>query len=178
MNASFSRLALGFLCLGALTGCGAPALYRPYADTGSYGYSEVHIAKGRYEVFFHGPHDLDDAAAKNYAIVRAAEIGRQNGFTHFRLASSRVRRERSSEITRDPELFPTYPWTGESLSREERDRRRWEEARRRRQQNMHVTVREEPVVQLTVQYRNEDCDDCLSVAEKVRDAVDRGILKP
>jgi hypothetical protein len=160
-----------------LSACAAPALYRPYADTGSYGYSEVNIAKNRYEVYFHGPSDLDDAAAKNFAIVRAAEIGRQNGFTYFRLANTRIRRETSSEIRREPELFPRHGWTGESLSREERERRAWEDSRRRRQR-LSMTVKEEPVVQLTVQYRNEDCDDCLSVESKVREAVEQGILKP
>lgn len=160
-----------------LCACAAPALYRPYADSGSYGYSEVNIAKNRYEVYFHGPSDLDDATAKNYAIVRAAEIGRQNGFTYFRLANTRIRRERSSEILREPELFPQNPWTGESLTREQREQRAWEDSRRRRQR-MSVSVKEEPVVQLTVQYRDEDCNDCLTVDSKVREAVDRGILKP
>ena len=176
MNFGLKQLVV-FSTAALLSACSAPALYRPYADTGSYGYSEVEIAKNRYEVFFHGPSDIDDATAKNYAIVRAAEIGRANGFTHFRLANSRVRREVSREITSEPELFPQYRWTGESLSREERERRAWEESRRRRQRS-RMTVKEEPVVQMTVQYRNEDCDDCLAVATKVQESVDRGILKP
>ena len=169
------RLIMG-MAMG-LCACAAPALYRPYADTGSYGYSEVQIAKNRYDVYFHGPSDLDDAAAKNYAIVRAAEIGRQNGFTYFRLAGTRIRRERSREILREPELFPQNPWTGENLTREQREQRAWEDSRRRRQR-ASMSVKEEPVVQLTVQYRDEDCDDCLTVASKVNEAVDRGILKP
>ena len=172
------RVFSGLLAVAlGLTACSAPALYRPYADTGSYGYSEVNIAKNRYEVYYHGPSDLDDATAKNYAIVRAAEIGRQNGFTYFRLANTRIRRERSSEILREQELFPQNPWTGESLTREQREQRAWEDSRRRRQR-MSVSVKEEPVVQLTVQYRNEDCDDCLTVASKVDEAVGQGILKP
>jgi hypothetical protein len=159
----------------ALAACSAPALYRPYADSGSYGYSEVNIAKNRYEVFFHGPSDLDDAAAKNFAIVRAAEIGRRNAFPYFRVAGSKVRRETTREFL-EPELFPQNRWTGESLTREERERRAWEDSRRRRQRR--ATLKEEPVVQLTVYYRTEDCDDCLSVEEKVREAVEQGILKP
>jgi hypothetical protein len=165
-----SCIALAF-CLSA---CSAPALYRPYADTGSYGYSEVNVAKNRYEVFFHGPSDIDDAAAKNFAIVRAAELGRQNGFAYFRLANSRVRRETYREVL-EPELFPRNQWTGESMSREERERRAWEDSRRRRQRV--VTLKPEPVVQLTVQYRNEDCEDCLEVAAKVSEALEQGILK-
>ena len=161
----------------AFCACSAPALYRPYADTGSYGYSEVNVAKNRYEVFFHGPSDIDDATAKNFAIVRAAEIGRQNGFTYFRLANSKIRRETSTEVLREPELFPQNRWTGESLTHAEREQRAWEESRRRRQR-LSMTVKEEPVVQLTVQYRNEDCEDCLSVAAKVQEAAGQGILKP
>ena len=175
-----TRFQPGKLYVGialVLCACAAPALYRPYADTGSYGYSEVNIAKNRYDVYFHGPSDLDDATAKNYAIVRAAEIGKQNGFLYFRLASTRIRRETSYEALREPELFPEHPWTGENLTREEREQRAWEDSRRRRQR-MSTSVKEEPVVQLTVQYRDEDCDDCLSVESKVREAVEQGILKP
>jgi hypothetical protein len=167
-----------FACIAAVLGaCSAPALYRPYADSGSYGFSEVNIAKNRYDVYFHGPSDLDDAAAKNYAIIRAAEIGKQNGFIYFRLASTRIRREVSFEAVREPELFPANPWTGENLTREERERRAWEDSRRRRQK-MSTTRTEEPVVQLTVQYRNEDCDDCLTVESKIQEAIEQGILKP
>jgi hypothetical protein len=160
-----------------LSGCAAPMLYRPYADTDSYGYSEVNVAKNRYEVFYHGPADIDDAAAKNYAIVRAAEIGKQNGFAYFRIASSKIRREKSTRVVREPELFPANPWSPSTLSREERERREWEDSRRRRQR-VSMTTTEEPVVQLTVQYRDEDCDDCLKVDTKIDEAVKLGILKP
>jgi hypothetical protein len=166
------KFALGALLLAA---CSAPALYRPYADSGSYGYSEVNIAKNRYEVFFHGPADLDDAAAKNFAIARAAEIGKRNGFLYFRVANSRVRRETTREYL-EPELFPQNRWTGESLTREERERRAWEDSRRRRQRV--VALKPEPVAQLNVYFRNDDCEDCLSVEEKLREAVEQGILKP
>ena len=137
----------------------------------------MNIAKNRYDVYFHGPSDLDDATAKNFAIVRAAEIGKRSGFTYLRLASARIRREVSFEAVREPELFPANPWTGENLTREERERRAWEDSRRRRQK-MSTTRTEEPVVQLTVQYRNEDCDDCLNVESKVHEGIEQGILKP
>jgi hypothetical protein len=137
----FRKLALCALLLAA---CSGPALYRPYADSGSYGYSEVNIAKNRYEVFFHGPADLDDAAAKNFAIVRAAEIGKRNGFPYFRVANSRVRRE-TTRAYLEPELFPQNRWTGESMTREEREQRAWEDSRRRRRRV--VALKPEPVVQ-------------------------------
>lgn len=159
------------------TACAAPALYRPYSDSGDYGYSEVEVAKNRYEVYFHGPADLEDAAAKNFAIVRAAEIGKRNGFGWFRVAASRIRRETIRETSLQPDLFPQNAWTGESYTREEREQREWENARRR-QQKLRMTVREEPVVQLTIQYRTEDCDDCLSIDTKVNEAIGQGILKP
>jgi hypothetical protein len=166
-----AALAAALLC-----SCGAPALYRPYSEGGSIGYSEVNIAKNRVEVVYHGPSDMDDATAKRFAIFRAAEIGHQNGFAYLRLASSRIRRETSRDAL-EPDLFPQNPWTGESLTRAEREQRAWEESRRRRQR-MSATVKQSPVVQLTVQYRDEDCDDCLSVTSKVHEAIDLGILKP
>ena len=156
-----------------LGGCAGSSLYRPYQ--GETGYSEVNIAKNRYEVYFHGPASMDDARAKQYAIARAAEIGKANGFTHFRIASSRTRRDTSREFVRESDLFPAHPWRGESLTWEEREQRRWEEERRRRR--TRVTVQEKPVVQLTVQYREEDCSDCLSVEQKLGEAAELGLIK-
>lgn len=166
--------ACAFVVGSSLAGCAGSALYKPYQ--GDTGYSEVNIAKNRYEVFFYGSSTMDDAGAKKYAIVRAAQIGRENGFSHFRIAASRSRQETSREVVSESDLFPRHPWTGESLTWEERERRRWDEERRRRR--TRVTVQEKPVAQLTVQYRNEDCDDCLSVAEKLAEAETQGVLKP
>jgi len=163
--------------LALLCACSGPALYRPYSAEGDYGYSEVNVAKNRYEVYFHGPADMEDADAKRFAIFRAAEIGRREGFAFFRIAGSKIRREVSRDYRLEPELFPENPWTGENLTREQREQRAWEDSRRRRQR-MTKTVRETPVVQLTIQYRDEDCDDCLSVAAKVNEAVEQGVLKP
>jgi hypothetical protein len=171
----FPTLAFAAASLSSLLpGCAGSALYRPYE--GETGYSEVNIAKNRYEVYFHGPASMDDARAKQYAIARAAEIGKANGFTHFRIASSLTRRDTSREIVRESDLFPEHPWNGESLGREERERRYWEEERRARR--TRVTVREKPVARLTVQYRNEDCSDCLSVEQKLAEAVELGLIKP
>lgn len=178
LRARAARIALAsaLSCLAAATlaGCAGSSLYRPYE--GATGYSEVNIAKNRYEVYFYGPASMDDARAKQYAIARAAEIGQGNGFTHFRVAASRTRRDTSREVVRESDLFPDHPWNGESLNREERERRYWEEERRARR--TRVTVQEKPVAQLTVQYRNEDCSDCLSVAQKLQEARDQGLIKP
>jgi hypothetical protein len=175
MKAAFPSALAALAALAALllAACAGSSLYRPYE--GETGYSEVNIAKNRYEVYFYGPASMDEARATQYAIARAAEIGQSNGFTHFRLASSVTRRDATREVVRESDLFPEHPWTGESLGREERERRYWEEQRRARR--TRVTVREKPVARLTVQYRGEDCSDCLSVAQKLREAREQGLIR-
>jgi hypothetical protein len=163
---------LTILAASAVFAACAVTPYQPY--TGGVGYSEVNTARNRYEVVYHGTTGMDEATAKNYAIVRAAEIGRENGMTHFRIARSR--QDALVETTRDPDLFPRRPWTGEPRRMTEWEWRReqeLEESRRR------LTVREEraPVVTLIVDYLNEDCKACLSVEAKLREADEQGIRK-
>lgn len=160
---------LGLLVL--LAAC-AVKPYQPYA--GGLGYSEVGTAKNRYEVVYHGPSGMDEAAAKNYAIVRAAEIGKRNGMTHFRIAGSRNAAVR--ELVRDPDLFPRNPWSPEPRRMTEWE---WRRERELEESRARHRVRESraPIVRLIVDYANEDCDACLSVEEKLREAAEKGILK-
>lgn len=155
-----------------LTAC-AVTPYQPY--TGGVGYSEVGTARNRYEVVYHGTQGMSEAEAKGYAITRAAEIGRDNGMSHFRIASSRTRDDVTREMFREPELFPRHPWTGERRRMTEWEWRREQELEASRQR---LVVRENraPVVRLTVDYLNEDCDFCLTVEHKLREARGKGLL--
>jgi hypothetical protein len=161
-----------FLAACLLFAACAVTPYQPYS--GGVGYSEVNTARNRYEVVYHGTRGMDEATAKNYAIVRAAEVGRKNGMTHFRIARSR--HDALVETREDPDLFPRRPWTGEPRRMTEWEWRReqeLEESRRR------LTVREDraPIVTLIVDYINEDCAACLSVEAKLREADEQGIRK-
>jgi hypothetical protein len=146
--------------------------YQPYA--GGVGFSEVNTARNRYEVVYHGTTGMDEATAKNYAIIRAAEIGRNHGMTHFRIAGSR--NMTTSEIVRDADLFPRNPWTGEPRRMTEWEWRREQELEESRQR---LTVRENraPVVKLIVDYVTEDCEACLSVETKLKEAAEQGVVK-
>lgn len=164
-------LALPAVALGALLAACAVTPYQPYA--GGVGFSEVNTARNRYEIVYHGTQGMNEADAKNYAIVRAAEIGRDIGRSHFRI--TRARHDARREITRESDLFPRRPWTGEATRMTEWEWRReqeLEESRRR------LTVREEraPVITVIVDYADEDCPSCLSVADKLRDAREQGLL--
>jgi len=153
-----------------LTAC-AVTPYQPYS--GGVGFSEVGLTKTRYEVLYHGTTGMDEGTAKNHAITRAAELGKQNGFTHFRIVSSAVR----EDITRSAEhdLFPRRPWTGETQRMTEWEWRREQELEASRRA-LNTRSTSAPVVRIVVDYVSEDCAACLSVEAKLKEAVDKGIL--
>ena len=147
----------------SLTGC-ATTYYKPY-DHG-IGYSEVNVAKNKYEVIYYGGEDQDELTAKKYAIVRAAEVGKQNKFTYFKIGSSREHEQTNTEVVREkqydnfghPNRYHRDPWghTEEIIT---------------------TRIEKKPVVKIAVTYQNEDCDDCLSVDGKIKDGMDEGIIK-
>jgi hypothetical protein len=140
--------------------------YHPYE--GGVGYSEVNTAKNRYEVVYHAASGMDEAAAKNLAIRRAAEIGKANGMPYFRIAGSR--NDAVSEYVRDPDLFPRSPWTGEPRRMTEWE---WRRERELEASRLKRSVREvrTPVIRLIVDFTQEDCDACLSVDKKLEEGL-------
>ncbi len=164
-----------FLPALALSGLFLGCAVTPYqAFSGGVGYSEVGTAKNRYEVVYHGLTGMDEATAKNYAIVRAAEIAKQKKMAYFRIAGSRTGETRS--LTRDPDLFPRRPWTAERQEMTEWEWRREQELEASR---TRTTVRETrvPVIRVTVDLLTEDCETCLSTEAKLAEAKEQGILK-
>ena len=139
--------------------------YHPYE--GGVGYSEVNTAKNRYEIVYHGTSGMDEAEAKNLAIRRAAEVGKANGQPYFRIAGSR--NDALREIVRDPDLFPSSPWTGEPRRMTEWEWRRERELEASRLKHTTREVRS-PVIRLIVDYAQEDCESCLSVESKLKEA--------
>jgi hypothetical protein len=146
--------------------------YKPYS--GGVGYSEVGTAKNRYEVVYHGLTGMDEATAKNYAIVRAAEIAKEKKMPYFRIAGSRISETR--ELTRDPDLFPRSPWTA---SRREMTEWEWRREQELEDSRARMTVRETraPVVRVIVDLVAEDCEACLSTDAKLKEAEEKGIFK-
>jgi hypothetical protein len=148
--------------------------YQPYQ--GGVGFSEVNTARNRYEVVYHGTTGMNEADAKNYAIIRAAEVGARIGMPYFRIAATRLDADVTHETERAPELFPRHPWTGEQRRMTEWE---WRRERELEASRSRLTVRENraPIVRITVDYTAEDCESCLSVAGKLREARDAGILR-
>jgi hypothetical protein len=142
-----------------LMGC-AETFYRPF--DGDIGYSDVTIAKDKCEIMFYGPEDQDPLAAKEYAMLRAADIGKQSNFAYFRVTNDKER-EQNSTTAVVQQYYPEYyhhrhPWGGGGEVVTEVDEKR-------------------PVIRLVVQYQNDDCGDCLSVDGKLKEGVQLGILK-
>ena len=148
----------------AFTGC-ASNYYRPYNN--GIGYSEVNVAKDRYEIIYYGAADQDELNAKKYAIVRAAEVGKQNKFAYFKIGNSREHEQTSTEVIREKQFDNfghPYGWRRDPWGHTE--------------EIITTRVEKKPVVKITVTYLNEDCNDCLSVDDKIKDGVSEGIIKP
>jgi len=92
--------------LGAFAGCSAlfPPDYRPYSK--QVGYSDVQVAKDRFQIGYIGPADFTEIQAKKLALLRAAELTRHAGGRWFRIlsqeSSSRKTRLTSKEVTTTP----------------------------------------------------------------------------
>lgn len=152
----------------ALLGC-APNYYQPYSRDG-YGYSEVNTGKNKYEIMFHGSVDQDEMAATQYAIIRTAEVGKQNSFSYFRIVNSKenehaqkiIMVERESDYGRRGGPWPY------------RRRGYWGPGYEER---ITSRVERRTTVKLVVEYQNEDCNECLSVDGKLQEAVNQKIIK-
>ncbi len=147
----------------AWTGC-AINYYRPY--DGGVGYSDISVAKDKAEIMFYGADDQDPLTAKQYAMVRAAEIGKQSNFPYFRITNDKEKEQNQREFVQTETYNSGYyhhrrpGWGGGTdVQVVEYDEKR-------------------PVIRLVVQYQNDDCPECLSVDVKLREGVEQGILKP
>jgi hypothetical protein len=142
--------------------------YQPMSN--GFGYSEAEVGKDKYEIMYHGLADQDELTAKNYAILRAAEIGKHNGFAWFRINNEKSREKNQKEVVRetearsindDPYYYP-YP----------------RRAFRRRTETRTVTrTTTKPIVKIVVIYEKEECPDCLSVDAKLQEATAQGVFK-
>jgi hypothetical protein len=166
------RLLALFTLAALVTGC-AVTPYQPYS--GGVGFSEVGLTKTRYEVLYHGPSGMDEGTAKNHAITRAAELGKRNGMSHFRISSSIARDEVTRSVDTDPDLFPRRPWTGEATRMTEWEWRREQELEASRRA-LNTRENRAPRVRIIVDYLNTDCTTCLSVEDKLKEAREAGIL--
>jgi len=110
MNIFVKIAALIFL----LSGCATP--YQSSESNYGYGYSETRLDVNKFSVRFIGSDSDSAAVVSDYALLRAAEITLENGFTHFGLIDSRDLAEISSYTS--PVQSNTYvnPATGQATT--------------------------------------------------------------
>jgi len=148
-----------------LLGC-ATSIYHPFSD--GVGYTEVEVGKDKYEVMFHGTADQDELVAKKYALIRAAEIGKRNGFGFFAIDNGKTKEKEDKDVIREtesrslPDERYLYPHP----------------EKHRKTETVTVTHTEtRPTIKILVIYHKDECPDCLSVDQNLAEATESGILK-
>ena len=68
--------------LAALLAVGCSSAYRPL-DGNEYGYREVQLAPGTYQVEYIANHSVAPDDANLFVLYRAAQLAQQQGFSHF-----------------------------------------------------------------------------------------------
>lgn len=82
------RFFLAGLAAASLAGC-ATAVGTAYgpADSKGYGFADTRIEQDRYRITFAGDGATDPQTVEDFALLRAAEIARANGYDWFRVVS-------------------------------------------------------------------------------------------
>lgn len=94
-------LAAGLLALG-LSACATTPLYGPQTREGGSGYTEQRLDEDHYRVTFTGRRTTSRERVEDALILRAAEVTRSAGYTHFMIDQ----RQTDQELTR--RFGPTY----------------------------------------------------------------------
>ncbi len=71
--------------------------YRP-ADKKGYGYAEQRVEAGRYRVTFAGDGATPPALVEDFALLRAAELAKANGYDWFRVVGRDLSEERKGGV--------------------------------------------------------------------------------
>ena len=87
MHASTVGIVIFALLSASCSQINAGSVYSPASgNMWHYGFSETQLAKDTFRVTFLG-YGIPQAKAYDFALLRAAELCRANGFTHFNLIS-------------------------------------------------------------------------------------------
>jgi hypothetical protein len=73
------------LCVAALSGCGTSYHRENFLHPG---YSDFRVSQDRFCVTFAGNRHTTKAKAEQYALLRAAELTQNHGYTHFAVLGS------------------------------------------------------------------------------------------
>ena len=71
------------LVAGLMAGCMAPTPYQPRLEGAQTGYTDRALTQNRYRVTFTGNSVTPRETVESYLLLRAAEVARAAGYTHF-----------------------------------------------------------------------------------------------
>lgn len=92
--------ACAFLLSFGLGACVSTPLYKPQANSGSAGYSEQQLDQNQYRVTFTGTRSTSRDRVEDGLMLRAAEVTKSSGFSHFLVDDRQVSRD--GDDWRDP----------------------------------------------------------------------------
>jgi hypothetical protein len=102
-------LSFGLLA-GVLMGCMQPTPYQPRLEGQATGYTDRALTHNRYRVTFTGNTVTPRETVESYLLLRAAEVARAAGFTHFMFDTRDTRTNTSVQTI--PSLGPPDPFWG------------------------------------------------------------------
>lgn len=103
-------LAAGLLALG-LGACASTPLYAPQVRESGSGYSEQRLDEDQYRVTFTGRRSTSRERVEDALILRAAEVTRSAGYTHFMIDQRQTDQElirRRGPIYTGPDFFALH----------------------------------------------------------------------
>lgn len=97
-NSSLYARAIWLLAAVALSGCASSPQYVAADDAGDFGHYSTKLADNRYRVVYNGNNRIDLNKTKDYALLRAAELTLQEGYSWFEVVDrATTTKERSSD---------------------------------------------------------------------------------
>lgn len=94
------RLIATAVAAALISGCAAtgPVAYGP-ADAKGFGYEDTKIESDRFRVVYNGSGGMPPEQVEDYALLRAAELARENGFDWFRIVGRDIARDRRGGVS-------------------------------------------------------------------------------
>ena len=80
-----SKYLISFLVIILVAGCATQTVYKPAEERGAEGYSETRLGESRYRITFVGNSQTNAETVKDFALLRAAELTLQEGYTWFQV---------------------------------------------------------------------------------------------
>src|SRR3954471_19919838 len=98
------------LAAALLAGCMGPSPYAPRLEGQQTGYTDASLTQNRYRVTFTGNSATPRETVESYLLLRAAEVTRAAGFTHFVFDTRNTRANTTVQTV--PYLPPPDPFWG------------------------------------------------------------------